>query len=210
MNTLQVRITLAATLVAMLPIQASAQAPLELLRSIRQGGGWLAIPVREGTAVLRTDTIPTFGLAVNGCLTVWPGHSGTWSVEARDPLNEQSLEALVRPGEGVRFSYQTGTRSALGVQVRWSEPRDTVLRVWVGVETGDPDRDACTPKYRGSGGGGAGLPESPESPAGSRQVSVTPAVPLSASRASFSSQSGQIPWVRSSPLLFRKSSTDRQ
>ncbi|HKK52532.1 MAG TPA: hypothetical protein VKA74_13135 [Myxococcota bacterium] len=142
---------------------AHAQTPLDLLRSMRQGGGWLAIPVTQGSATLRTDTIPTLGLAVDGCLTVWPGHSGMWSLEAYDPLNDQALEAVARPGEGVRFSYQTGARSALGIDVRWSEPRDTVLQVWIGVDTGDPDRDACTPRYRGDGGAEEAIVAAPRS-----------------------------------------------
>ncbi len=171
------RATLALAALCALPTGALAQTPLDLLRSVRQGGGWLSIPVTEGTATLRTDTIPTLGLAVDGCLTVWPGHSGTWSLAAHDPINDQTLEAVARPGEGVRFSYRTGARSALGVDVRWSEPRDTVLQVWVGVDTGDPDRDVCTPRYRGDGGD----TEGGDSPSRS------------------SRQDGQIPWVRSIP-----------
>lgn len=136
-----------------IPTPAQGQNPLELLRNIRQGGGWVSIPVTAGAATMDTDTIRTFGLALDGCLTVWPGHSGTWTVEASDPLNDQRLEAVARPGEGVRFSYQAGPKSVLGVSVEWSERRDTVLHVWVGVDSNLSDRDACVPRYRAQPGG---------------------------------------------------------
>lgn len=141
-----------ATLLA-LPAPAAAQGPMELLRTIRQGGGWISLPVTEGVIDVATDTVPTLGIALEGCVTVWPGHSGTWTLEADDPLNDQRLEAVARPGEGVPFSYRTGPRSVLDVRVRWSEPRDTVLHLWVGVEVPAIDRDACEPRYRRNSGG---------------------------------------------------------
>jgi len=126
---------------------ASAQNPIQLLQSVRQGGGWLSIPITEGRGVIATDTVPTFGLAVEGCLTVWPGHSGTWTLRAEDPLNDQRLEAVTGPGEGVPFAYRAGPKSALDVEITWSAPRDTTLLVWVGVKTPNAERDACEPRY---------------------------------------------------------------
>lgn len=132
-----------------LPGSAHAQAGADLLRSLRQGGGWVSIPITGGQGVLRTDTVPTLGVTLAGCLTVWPGHSGEWTIEARDPVNGGRLDATAVPGEGVPFSYRTGLQSLLDVRVRWSEPRDTVLQVWVGLEGMAARRDACTPAYGG-------------------------------------------------------------
>jgi hypothetical protein len=138
-----------AAIALLLPDPARAQSPVQLLRSIAQGGGWISIPVTEGVGTIRTDTVPTLGIKVEGCLTVWPGHSGEFTVAARDPLNDESLDAVAKPGQGVPFSYQAGPRSALDVKVEWSEPRDTTLIVWIGVKTRNPDRDACEPRYSG-------------------------------------------------------------
>lgn len=133
-----------------IPVAGSAQSPLELLRSIRQGGAWISIPVTGGEGRLTTDTVTTLGVRLDGCLTVWGGHSGSWTLDARDPVNGERLDAVALPGQGVRFNYQTGPRSQVDVRVRWTEPRDTVLLVWVGLERENSPRDACTPVY-GSG-----------------------------------------------------------
>lgn len=130
-----------------LPAGLHAQAGA-LLQSLRQGGGWVAIPVEDGAGTLLTDTVPTLGLTLDGCVTVWPGHSGQFRIEARDGVGGGRLEADARPGEGVPFTYTTGMRSRLDVRVRWSEPRDTTLLVWVGLEgMGLRQRDACEPRY---------------------------------------------------------------
>ena len=134
------------------PRPAEAQGPLELLRRVQQGGGWISIPVTEGAADVTTDTLPTLGLALEGCVTVWPGHSGTWTLEARDPLNDQEFDAVSNPGESARFSYQTGRRSVLDVRVRWSEQRDTTLHLWVGLDVPTSREDPCTPRYRDGSG----------------------------------------------------------
>ena len=133
-----------------LPSPARSQAAAELLQALRQGGGWVQIPVTDGAGGLVTDTVPTLGVSLAGCVTVWPGHSGEWTLEARDHVNGGRLDAVAVPGHGVPFSYQTGFRSVLDVQVRWSEPRDTTLLLWVGLDLPASDRDACSPVY-GSG-----------------------------------------------------------
>ena len=133
-------------LASAVPAPARAQAPAELIRAIRSGGSWVAIPISRGRASLSSDTVPTLGLTLNGCLTVWGGHSGEWTFEARDELNGKRLDAVAAPGRGVPFSVETGMRSHLDLEVRWSEPRDTVLQLWVGLEI--PARpNACTPVY---------------------------------------------------------------
>jgi hypothetical protein len=136
------------------PSPARAQGA-ELLQSIRQGGGWVEIPIADGSGVLRTDAVPTLGLTVTGCVNIWPGHSGRWSLEATDPMNGGSLDATVTPGEGVPFTYRTGLRSSLDVRVRWSEPRDTTLLLWVGLDSrASAGRDSCTPVYATGATGG--------------------------------------------------------
>jgi hypothetical protein len=129
-----------------LPAPTHAQAAAELVQTIRAGGGWVAIPISRGRADLSSDTVPTLGLTLTGCFTVWGGHSGEWSFAARDGISGERLDAVASPGEGVPFSVDTGMQSHLDLQVRWSEPRDTVLQLWVGLEV--PQRpDACTPTY---------------------------------------------------------------
>lgn len=138
----------AATALLLLPAPGRSQAGADLLQSLRQGGGWVSIPITGGQGALRTDTVPTLGVTLAGCLNVWGGHSGEWTIRARDPVNGGRLDATAVPGEGVPFSYRTGLRSLLDVEVRWSEPRDTTLLVWVGLEgVGRRNRDACAPAY---------------------------------------------------------------
>jgi len=145
------RITLLVLLVAMaglLPATASGQTASGLLQSIRNGGGWVAIPVESGSGAVATDTVPTLGLPLAGCVHVWGGHSGRFRLEAREPLGGGRLEAELGPGESEPFRYQTGMRSRLDVRVHWSEPRDTTLMVWVGLGPGGGEggeRDPCRP-----------------------------------------------------------------
>lgn len=136
----------ALTLIALCALPGAGEAQ-GMLQGIRQGGGWIAIPIEAGSGRLTTDPIPTFGLRLDGCLTVWGGHSGAWTLDARDVLTGERLDAVAIPGRGVRFSYQTGPRAQADVRVRWTEPRDTVLQVWVGLERKDSGRDPCEPVY---------------------------------------------------------------
>lgn len=144
---------LALSTALVLPNSAQGQSG-DLLRSIRQGGGWVAIPIAEGSGTMQSTVVPTLGLTLSGCVQVWPGHSGEWTLEARDPVNDGKLDVTTTPGRGVPFSYRTGARSQVDLQVRWSERRDTTLLLWVGLEgLSRDDRDACTPVYdEGSGG----------------------------------------------------------
>ncbi|MDA0311160.1 MAG: hypothetical protein O2992_03470 [Gemmatimonadetes bacterium] len=132
------------------PGPASGQSVVELLQSVRQGGGWVRIPIEGGQGMLLTSAIPTLGLTLVGCMQVYPGHSGRWDITARDPLGDGLLEASVPGGEPVTFRYQTGQRAQLSVDVRWSEPRDTTLLLWVGLETPGQEGDSCAPVF-GSG-----------------------------------------------------------
>lgn len=147
-------VTLALALVALAlrsPDAVRAQSIFDLLESIRMGGGWVEIPVSDGRGKLVTRPLPTAGLTLEGCMQVYAGHSGTWEIRARDPYGEEDLEFVVAPGEPKRFRYRTGARGQLEVDARWSEPRDTILLVWVGLKSPlQPERDVCAPSY-GSG-----------------------------------------------------------
>lgn len=128
-----------------------AQGIADLLASIRDGGGWIAIPVTSGQGRLLTGILPTVGLHVAGCAQVWGGHSGQWEIRAHDTQGGGSLEMNAGAGDIMRFEYTTGLTARLDVGVRWSEPRDTTLLLWVGLE--GPKRvgeDACEPSYTDS------------------------------------------------------------
>src|SRR5690606_36174513 len=96
--------------------------------------------------VASTVAIPTMGVTLNGCVHVWEGHTGTWTIRGRDTIAGETLELRAEPGKGVRFSHTFGLRTQLEVEFRWSERRDTTLFLWVGVDGGNGSRDACTPK----------------------------------------------------------------
>ena len=129
------------------PAPAQSQSLMELLRSIQQGGGWVSIPVAQGEGAFRTVPLPVGGLNLTGCVQVWPGHSGSWDIRARDLVGEGELDVSLRPGEAAPFAYEAGPQSQLEVSVRWSEPRDTTFLLWVGLEAPRLERDPCEPVY---------------------------------------------------------------
>ena len=148
-------LTLVLAVAGLMPASLGAQSIFDLLQSVRSGGGWVEIPIRGGRGTLLTGVVPTAGLTLQGCLQVYAGHTGRWEVRAQDRLGNGSMDVTVGPGEPSRFSYRTGARSQLGVEVRWSEPRDTTLMLWVGLESPLlPRRDACAPSYTGQAGTG--------------------------------------------------------
>lgn len=147
--------TLAAAVVALLalpgPTPVSGQTLADLREALEQGGGWVPIEVRNGRATLETAPIPTGGLLVQGYFQVWDENSGTWRITASDPLNqapgeEPILDVEARAGERVPFSRRAGLVSRLTVDVRWSEPGDTTLWLWVGL-----GEDPPPPTVRGPG-----------------------------------------------------------
>ncbi len=127
-----------------------AQSMTDLMEVLRQGGGWIELPVKRGRANLVTARVPTAGLKVAGCLEIWPGHSGSWTMRIRDTYGNGRLDAEALPAQDVPFKYDTGLWAQLDIDVRWSEPRDTTLMVWVGLESARRERSACEPVY-GSG-----------------------------------------------------------
>ena len=158
-------LSLAVALLALLvPAPAGSQTLLDLLGSIRQGGGWIDVPIQAGKGSLLTPVIPTGGLDVNGCFRVWGGHSGRWDLDVRDTQGEARLQRSALPDQPVPFRHATGPLAQLNLQVRWSEPRDTTLMLWVGLRTPNLTRDPCEPIYgapsgdatRAAGGRGHG------------------------------------------------------
>jgi hypothetical protein len=133
------------------PGGARAQTLAELLAAIRQGGSWVDIAIENGRGSILTPRLPTAGMPLRGCLRVWPGHSGTWDIRVRDTQGTARMETVARPDQPVPFVYRTGPVAQLEGQVRWSEPRDTTLVVWVGLGPpngdGSEGRDPCRPVY---------------------------------------------------------------
>ena len=136
------------------PVAARGQSVLDLMQSIRDGGGWVYIDVVGGRGTWVSSPLPTLELTLTGCVQVYAGHSGRWAIRAKDTLGDGHLEASVAGGESVAFHYRTGSRAQLDVEARWSEPRDTTLVVWVGLETPGQQRDVCEPIYGDDGASG--------------------------------------------------------
>ena len=140
-------LSLAALFFAASPGDARGQSVLDLLQSVRNGGGWVYLDIVGGRGAWASSPLPTLDLTLTGCMQVYAGHWGRWDILAQDALGDGELEANVAGGESVRFHYQTGRRAQLKVEARWSEPRDTTLAVWVGLETPGRQRDTCEPIY---------------------------------------------------------------
>jgi hypothetical protein len=139
-------------LVAFAPVPARAQVMEELLAGIQRGGGWVSVPIENGEGEFQSGLLPTMAVKFSGCMSIWDGHSGGWQITAWDALGDARLEATVQPGEPVLFTYAAGMRSQLNASFRWSEPRDTTLHLWIGLER--PERqgeEACNPLTGGSG-----------------------------------------------------------
>ena len=140
----------AALLVLWNPASAEAQRAGDVLDGIRNGGGWVAVPIEGGSGEVRTLALPTVGLTLSGCVNVWAGHSGAWEITARDNVTDSVLEVSADPGVGVLFSHTFGMQAQLDFEFRWSEPRDTTLLLWVGLGMGEePESASCQPRYSG-------------------------------------------------------------
>ena len=123
---------------------------VQFLRAVGNGGSWINLPVKKGRASLRSPVLPLAGLSLNGCLHVWRRHSGSWTVRAKDTVGGQELDVKLVPGTPAKFDYKAGLQAQLDLVVEWSEPRDTTLFMWIGVERAKKekekdDRDICQP-----------------------------------------------------------------
>lgn len=140
-------LVLAAGLALATPGGARAQNIQEILATIRNGGSWVSVPITSGHGVVSTVMLPTMGMTLAGCINVWEGHSGEWEIKARDTVAKDTLEVESTPGEGVRFEHEFGIRSQIEFEFEWSEPRDTTLYLWVGLDREDDEPgEACKPK----------------------------------------------------------------
>ena len=130
------------------PARAGAQVS-QLLRAISDGGSWIRLPVEKGRAEYRSPVLPVAGLTVRGCVKIWDGNPGSWTLRARDLLGDAELDVTTESQEPVKFDYQGGFRAQLDVVVEWSEPGDTTLYLWIGVsrpeEEDAGERDICQP-----------------------------------------------------------------
>lgn len=114
---------------------AAGQSVGGILSGLREGGGWVGIPIEGGEGSYTTVRLPTARMTLAGCVNVWYGHSGKWTIEARDQITDSTLIIAAEPGIGVPFSHTFGMQAKLDFRFRWSEPRDTTLMIWVGVDT---------------------------------------------------------------------------
>ena len=130
---------------------AQGQGVADVMAGLRAGGGWVGIPIENGRGTFSTVTVPTAMLELAGCVNVWYGHSGTWEIAARENGNGGTLQITAEPGVGVPFRHDFGLKAQVDVDFRWSEPRDTTLMLWVGLDLmGETGEDACEPRYAGS------------------------------------------------------------
>lgn len=138
-----------------MPGTASAQAQAgvaDVLSGLRSGGGWVGIPIVAGQGTFSTVRVPTMALSVAGCVNIWYGHSGTWEIEARERVLGSVLRIEAEPGIGVPFEHDFGMQAQVDIDFRWSEPRDTTLMLWVGLDLGgEGAASVCEPDY-GDGG----------------------------------------------------------
>ncbi len=137
-------------LAATTPAVLEGQDVTEMMGSIRRGGGWVNVPIVAGQGSFRTPTLPSIGMSIQGCLNVWPGHSGAWEIEARENVVGHTVSMSAEPGIGVPFAHTFGMRAQVDFDFKWSEPRDTTLYLWVGVDMkGAGAESVCEPPLEG-------------------------------------------------------------
>ena len=133
------------------PSEGSAQDPAriaDVLAGLQGGGGWVNIPITRGEGSFSTVRVPTMALSVTGCVNVWHGHSGLWEIEAREQMLGSVLRLQAEPGVGVPFEHAFGMQAQVDIDFRWSEPRDTTLMLWVGIDlAGEGGEAVCQPDY---------------------------------------------------------------
>ena len=133
------------------PSAAHGQGIADLFSSMRNGGGWVTIPIEQGRGSFRSAKLPVAALSLAGCVNVWYRHSGTWQIEAKESVLGSVLRLTAEPGIGVPFDHDFGMQAQVDIDFRWSEPRDTTLMLWVGLDMArDGGNDPCEPRYGGS------------------------------------------------------------
>lgn len=147
MRTLAVPVLAAVSPLAPASHSLQAQISPEILQVLQQGGAWVALAIEDGVGSFQSGPVPTLGIQLRGQLRIWEEHTGSWHVVMRDLARDEGpviLERLMVPGEPVDFDYQTGMLGQIQIDVRWSEARDTTLRVWVGTELTPGESEALT------------------------------------------------------------------
>ena len=118
----------------------------QIMMGLTAGGGWVGIPIEAGKGSFSTVTVPTAAMSVAGCVNVWWGHSGTWQIHAHESVLGSNLRIEAEPGIGVPFEHDFGMTAQVDIQFEWSEPRDTTLLLWVGLDpTLESPEAACEP-----------------------------------------------------------------
>jgi hypothetical protein len=140
-----VRAGLLALLAAAAPAPARAQVG-DVVMGMRNGGGWVGIPIVSGHGSYSTPRLPTGAMSIAGCVNVWWGHSGTWEIRAHESVLGSNLKIDAVPGEGVPFEHDFGMTAQVDIEFEWSEPRDTTLMLWVGLDpTLKAPEETCEP-----------------------------------------------------------------
>lgn len=138
-------VTLLAASLLCAPVAVSGQIVADVMGIVRDGGGWVGVPITAGAGSYTSGVIPSMGMSLNGCVQVAPEHSGAWVIQARDRYSSEELLIEALPGVGVPFSHSFGLQTQVDFQIRWSEKRDTTLILWVGLALGR-DGASCEPR----------------------------------------------------------------
>ena len=110
--------------------------------------GWVGIPIEGGKGSFSSVTVPVGALSISGCVNVWWGHSGTWKIRAHESVLGSNLRIDAEPGVGVPFEHDFGMTAQVDVAFEWSEPRDTTLLLWIGLDpTLEAPESACEPDH---------------------------------------------------------------
>jgi hypothetical protein len=130
------------------PAATAAQDMGTVMMGMRNGGGWVGIPIAQGKGSFSTITLPTAAMSIAGCLNVWWGHSGSFEIRAHESVLGSNLRIQAEPGVGVPFEHDFGMTAQVDFEFEWSEPRDTTLMLWVGLDpTLEAPEEACEPQH---------------------------------------------------------------
>jgi hypothetical protein len=120
----------------------------QIMMGLTAGGGWVGIPIEGGKGSFSTVTVPTAAMSIAGCVNVWWGHSGSFEIRAHESVLGSNLRISAEPGVGVPFEHDFGMTAQVDIEFEWSEPRDTTLMLWVGLDpTLESPEAACEPDH---------------------------------------------------------------
>ena len=132
------------------PAQVAGQGVSDMMGGVRSGGGWVNIPIVAGSGRFETPMLPSMTMSLRGCLNVWPGHTGEWTIEAHETVMDETVRLEAEPGVGVPFEHTFGLRAQIDFDFTWSESRDTTLYLWVGVDLkNEGAQSVCEPPEEG-------------------------------------------------------------